>query len=92
MNRTAQAAIMALAALLSWFMLGQMVLVEDVGARSAFDPLRLLFYALLLTAPVFTFVPPHSCPTWWGYVSTVVTPGGMTSFAHAARGTWPRSC
>ena len=57
MSRTGQSAIVALGALLSWTMLGQLILIENVGARTAFDPWRLLFYLLLLTAPVLTFVP-----------------------------------
>ncbi len=57
MSRTAQSAIVAFGALLSWLMLGQLILVKDVGIRSTFDPWRLLFYALLLAAPVLTFVP-----------------------------------
>lgn len=57
MQRTGQSAIVALGALLSWMMLGQLILVEDVGDRSAFDPPRLLYYLLLLAAPMLTFVP-----------------------------------
>lgn len=57
MHRRAQTAIVALAALFSWLMLGQLILVENVGERPAFDPLSLLFYLLLLAAPACTFVP-----------------------------------
>lgn len=57
MHRTGQSAIVALGALLSWLMLGQLILVEDVGDRASFDPPRLLFYLLLLAAPALTFTP-----------------------------------
>lgn len=57
MHQTGQSAIVALGALLSWMMLGQLILIEDVGARSTFDPWRLVLYLLLLAAPVLTFVP-----------------------------------
>lgn len=57
MHRTGQSALVALGALLSWITLGQLILVENVGDRTVFDPARLLFYLLLLAAPVLTFVP-----------------------------------
>ena len=57
MHRTGQTALVALGALLSWLMLGQLILVEDVGSREPFDPRRLLLYVLLLAAPMLTFVP-----------------------------------
>ena len=57
MNRTGQSVIVALGALLSWMMLGQLILIEDVGDRPALGLWRLLFYLLLVAAPVLTFVP-----------------------------------
>lgn len=57
MRRGLQCGVVALSALLSWAMLAQLVIVENVGARSAFDPWRLALYILLLMAPALTFVP-----------------------------------
>jgi hypothetical protein len=57
MGRTGQTAIVALGALLSWLMLGQLIVVDDVGGRTMFDPWRLLLYGLLVGAPILTFVP-----------------------------------
>lgn len=57
MQRFGQSTLVALGALLSWLMLGQLILIEDVGSRSTFDPWRVLMYVLLLTAPILTFVP-----------------------------------
>lgn len=57
MSRRLQTAIVTLGAVFSWAMLVQLVLVDDVGARSGFDLWRLMFYLVLLAAPVLTFVP-----------------------------------
>ncbi len=91
MRQTGQSAIVALAALLSWLMLRQLI-IDDVGGRSAFDPLRLVFYLLLIAAPMLTFVPisnwlraplfeVESVASWatLGFVVAVVTPNNPPS-------------
>ena len=94
MPRAVQTTILILAAMLSWFTLGQLILVEDVGSRSAFDPLRVLFYLLLIAAPVFTFVPLarwanaplyviEAVAGWasFGFVITIVSPSEPPTLA-----------
>jgi len=94
MGRAGQSAIVTLGALLSWAMLGQLILIEDVGSRPTFDPWRLLFYILLLAAPALTFVPlAHwarapfydvEATTGWatlGFVVAIVSPADPPSLA-----------
>ena len=94
MGRTGQSAIVALGALLSWVMLGQLIFVEDVGSSPAFGPWRLLFYTLLLAAPVLTFVPlarwarapfyDVEATTGWatlGFVVAIVSPADPPTLA-----------
>ena len=94
MGRTGQSAIVMLGALLSWIALGQLVLVENVGERAPFDVLRLLFYMLLLAAPVLTFVPVArwangpfydiEATAGWatlGFVVAIVTPANPPTLA-----------
>jgi hypothetical protein len=94
MQRTGHTAIVALGALLSWVMLGQLILVKDVGSRSPFDPWRLLLYVLLVAAPLLTFTPLarwaqapfydiEATLAWatFGFVVAVVSPADPPSLA-----------
>ena len=57
MSRTSQNAIVALGALFSWLLLWQLLVVERVDQQAAFSLWRLLFYVLIVLAPLLTFVP-----------------------------------
>jgi ABC-type multidrug transport system permease subunit len=94
MSRTGQSMIVALGAMVSWLMLGQLILVEDAGDLTAFDPWRLLLYVLLVAAPVLTFVPiarwAHApfydieATVGWatlGFVVAIVTPADPPTLA-----------
>ncbi len=94
MGRTRQSAIVALGALLSWIALAQLILIQNVGDRSTFDVLRLLFCMLLLAAPVLTFVPiarwanapfyDIEATAGWatlGFVVAIVTPANPPTLA-----------
>jgi hypothetical protein len=57
MSRAGQNTIVALGALLCWLMLGQLLFVERLDRLPTLSGWRLLFYALVIMAPLLTFVP-----------------------------------
>ena len=94
MSRTGQSTIVALGAVVSWLMLGQLIFVDDAGGHTAFDPWRLLLYVLLVAAPVLAFVPIarwanapfyeiEATVGWatFGFVVAIVTPADPPTLA-----------
>jgi hypothetical protein len=57
MSRASQNTIVAFGALLCWLMLGQLLFVERLDRLPVLSSWRMLFYLLVILAPLLTFVP-----------------------------------